>query len=433
MRELTFSENTILPLSSFDSHLSDSKENLMNTSLFNYVYISYVEDDNYADSLRQSSDIKYVIVRIVLEERWYWWPLFELHLEDKNTSSWFKHMKTDRITYEAGGKIYNIFGLGHKFEIVGRFGFEKGVNLKYSRLVLNKKKTAYLNIEAFHTINKIVDYISYENKLQSYKSNKVLKKNWGGSVHFVSRHHHRTTNSVKLSFDYENVADSLLVLNPNFWGVNATRMRYLQVEYSYKRDYRNYAKYPTKGFLLEFKGKIGEGNLFDFLYLNVSYEYQRYTKLSDKWYLNNGVNISNTFHNHTSFIHDQAIGYEESNISGYDLYVIDGQHFIIQNNTLKYSILEQKIVPLNFIKKWNRFNKPFFSIYANAMLDFGYVYQSDKNMAHINKNNYTNKFLVGGGVRIDLLTYYDIIISVGYTINSFGKSSFVFGLKSELF
>ena len=122
-REVTVKEGDILPVATLETHFRESKENLLNTSLFHYVDITYQElPTNQSDSLSNQTDVTSIEITVKVEERWYWWPFFEFKLEDKNTSSWFKHMDTDKITYNIGLKVYNLWGLGPKFEVGALLG-----------------------------------------------------------------------------------------------------------------------------------------------------------------------------------------------------------------------------------------------------------------------------------------------------------------------
>lgn len=442
LRELTFREGSDIHLSQIDSMISVSTQNLINTSLFHYVTITYdtisivKSNDNInkeSDGGIDNMDIINSSFTINVEERWYWWPLIEMRLEERNMTSWLKKMDMDRITFNTGIKIYNLFGLGHKFEMMGMFGFEQGIGFKYSKMALNKKKTKYLKIEASYTKNKMVDYITKNNKTQHFKSNSVLKETAEVSATITTRNHFRTMHNLTFSFQYSKIADSVFIMNPNYWGTNDNQNRLFGVEYNYTRDYRNYNKYPTEGFYLVLGGKAGESHGFKFAYAGIYADLQRYIKLSDRWFYSTAIKYSSLIKSNSAFILDQGVGYENANLAGYELYVIDGQHYIVSNNSIKYNLLPKKIVKLNFIKNWRRFNKPHFTIYGKVLLDMGYVYQGDRTLSKINGNNYQNKFLLGTGIGIDLITYYDVILSVGYTFNSFGKGNFIFGVKADLF
>ena len=64
----------------------------------------------------------------------------------------------------------------------------------------------------------------------------------------------------------------------------------------------------------------------------------------------------------------------------------------------------------------DKFSKGHYALYVNLFFDTGYV----KSEMNIN-NNMTNEFLFGGGIGIDLVTYYDKILRIKYSMNKFGE------------
>ena len=65
-RELIFKENDSLPAATFEQNLKLSHQNLMNTSLFNFVTI---------DTLAVSTHPKVYDIDIKFVELWYIWPV----------------------------------------------------------------------------------------------------------------------------------------------------------------------------------------------------------------------------------------------------------------------------------------------------------------------------------------------------------------------
>ena len=77
-RELLFTEGDTLQADAADAVLLRSKENLLNTSLFNYVTISLIDLNEHEKQ-----------VLVMLEERWYWWPYIIFEQADRNLSAFF--------------------------------------------------------------------------------------------------------------------------------------------------------------------------------------------------------------------------------------------------------------------------------------------------------------------------------------------------------
>ena len=457
LRELPFKKGMTLTVRELDNEITQAKQNLLNASLFNYVTITYepagsslityrdstpvqqdtcaVTNPNYpsATSTQAAPDIPngtaaYTIM-ISVEERWYLWPLFDVKLEDRNLSSWVKKMDTKRITYDFGAKFDNVFGLGHKFEVHGSAGYEQGITAYYSNIALNSARTSYLNLSGYALFNKNVDYKTESDKQQRLKSNNLLKKNLGLKVTYIYRPEIRTRHYLSLEYSFSHIKDSILIVNPQYWGVNSNYSRKFVLSYSYSLDQRNYTYYPTTGYYIGASASVAESNNFDFVYWNASADLQYYKQLGERWFWGSTLKLSTSLKSNASYLYDQAIGYDNVSLTGYDLYVIDGQHYFTHNNTIRYCILPKKIVHLHILKKWNKINKPHFTIYGNVKFDTGYVWQDH----HRETNSLSNSFLFGTGVGVDIITYYDIIFNFGYAINKKGTGGFTFGFRAPIY
>ena len=105
LREVPFKEKGIIDLDKINELLYQGRNNLVNLSLFNFVYITHKLVEG-TDSFGLSE----IEISIDLEERWYYWPKVDISLDDRNLSNWFKDPRWDKITYNVGFKIYNFLG-----------------------------------------------------------------------------------------------------------------------------------------------------------------------------------------------------------------------------------------------------------------------------------------------------------------------------------
>ena len=98
---------------------------------------------------------------------------------------------------------------------------------------------------------------------------------------------------------------------------------------------------------------------------------------------------------------------------GYDLYVIDAQSFALQRFTFRKKLLEKEIVANSFLPI-KQFSKVPFAIYLNTYYDLAYTYTAN---AFPGNKYLSNEMLRGGGVGIDIVTYYDSVIRLEYSTN----------------
>ena len=461
LRELPFQSHQTLSAQKLDTLMLRAKENLLNTTLFNYVTLTLTpirnlergqnsfphdgqaeqgsenlqdvqgQKDEQAQREKQAENLGFeaVVVNVNVEERWFVWPLFEIRLEDRNTTSWMKKMNWKRVTYLTGVNINNLFGVSQRLTVRGFLGWDTGVDLTYSKIALDNKRKTFLTFRSYHLLNKSVEYITTDNKVRSLSSSRYNLRSSGTQATFTWRPHHRRTYSAALGYDVSKITDTVLRENPLYWGVNSKVSRTISFNAEYVHDNRNWTCYPTEGTYFEAGLRLEESNGFDFSYAQATAEFQYLKKLSNRWFVSTSLRGATSLYSNYSYIHTKAIGYNTANVTGYELYVIDGQSFITQNNSIKFLILPQKVVKLGFIPKWDKFNKPFFTIYGKLMFDWGYVWQNRKEL----NNSYSNSLLMGVGACADIVSYYDIILSLGYGVNNHGKGTFLFGFRAPIF
>ena len=145
LRELAISKNQSITLEELEILITESKNNLTNTNLFNFITIDY------------NISISDIILKIEVVERWYVWPYPILEVSERNFNTWWQDFQTSdykdfsRLNYGFFINIENFRGLNELIMIKFRRGFKEHYLLSYKNLFLNKKKTLGLNsqIELF--------------------------------------------------------------------------------------------------------------------------------------------------------------------------------------------------------------------------------------------------------------------------------------------
>lgn len=424
LRELPFRKGDIMPEDQLVPQLTVATEHLNNTSLFNYVYIDYIPDTlNRADYIS-------CIVTIRVEERWYYWPQISIKLEDRNLSSWLHEKDFSRITIGWGLRVYNVFGMNHKITASHYFGFEKGLRLAYSNIALDKKRTKMLGFSVSALYNKTINIRSEDNKVVYIKNpDRFLDRTFESVINYTYRPGIRNTHSVDAGYKRVDLNDTVLKINKDYRGTDHLTDHTFMLSYKYSYEHRDYITYPTKGYYVgtEITGMTADKMCFFYGELNLRLQY--YEEFFPRWFWSSRLNTGATFKNKHAYIYDRHVGYEEKNITGYDYYVIDGQHHAILNNDIRFLVMPKKIFRLGSSGKGSKFSKIHFSLYAKLSCDIGYVHNSYKSTT----NTLANTFLWGSGIGLDLVTYYDIILNCSYAINKMGEGGFYFGIKAPIF
>jgi len=425
MRELPFHAGDVMSEDKLIYQLNVATNHLNNTSLFNYVYIDYMPDT------LDVPDCLSCIVTIAVEERWYYWPQVNLKLEDRNLSSWIKEKDFNRITIGWGMRVYNVFGMRHKITVSNYFGHEKGARLAYSNIALDKKRTQLLGFSVSTLFNKTINLRSENNEVIYIKNpDKFLDKTTEALVRYSYRPGIRMTHSIDMGYTGTILEDSVLMMNKDYWGTDRAVNHAALLSYNYSYEHRDYIVYPTKGYYVE-AGLTGiTADKMRFFYGNLNLKLQYYKDLSSRWFWSSRMNAGASFKNKRAYIYDRHVGYEEKNITGYDYYVVDGQHYTILNNDIRFLLMPKKVFTVGgSSEKVSKFRKIHFTLYAKLTYDIGYVHNCYSHPT----NNLANTFLWGSGAGIDLVTYYDVVLNCSYAINKMGEGAFFFGIKAPIF
>ena len=100
-RELTFGVGDTIPVSRWNEDLRISKENVQNTTLFNFVTFEQKNDETTANG---------VVLHINVVERWYLWLYPYIAYSDRNLNAWYEADDITRFSYGVEMKYRNFLG-----------------------------------------------------------------------------------------------------------------------------------------------------------------------------------------------------------------------------------------------------------------------------------------------------------------------------------
>ena len=411
-RELIFHQSDTLPEAILVNAIARSRENLMNTGLFNFVEINHYSDPNHITS-----------IHINVTERWYLWPFPFFEVVDRNFNEWWLTRDFNRTNYGVYLTRENFRGRDESLKLQIRLGYSQRLGLFYNIPYINRQQNLGMSLGAFHTRNREIAYETEGNKLKYYKEpDDFIRKDW--TVYWRLNKRSGIYNYFSYGMDYRRieVSDSVIQLNDNYF-INKTGLQQqLSFVWSYRHDRRDYQPYPLKGNLFEFEiGKTGFGLLKNEPeILAVASSYRKYFKWSQRWHSSFSVKGKVSGMYDSPFVNMRALGYGYDVVRGYEYYVINGNNFFLLKTTLiKYTLLPTYIYKLPFIRS-EKFNKIPNTIYLSVSTDAGYV--RDRQFAY--NNHLSNKWLAGYGIGLDYVTYYDLVFRFEYSINDLGEHGF---------
>lgn len=414
LRELTFRLYDTLSLADFSRMLVASRQNIFNTRLFNFVSI----DTSCVAGERHR------VVSISVSERWFIWPIPYLEISDRNFNVWWESRDVRRLTYGVDFTFFNARGRNETLKILTHFGYNQKYGFIYRIPYLNRRQTIGSGFGAAVELNRELPVLTVNNEPFYIRSNSgYLKKLIQGFAEINLRPDFFSTHTMHMGYSWYNF-DSAVIAIPGFAIKQQDIQQFVSLAYLYKNDHRDVQYYPLKGYCLEFA-------------LNHSVPYRTaynsyfrtnlriYRQLFNRWYWASGFTGRLSFEKKQPYYLRTGLGYGRDYVRGYEYYVIDGQHFALLKNNLKFALLPQRVERIGFLRS-EKFNTIPLSLYLNVFTDIGFVYHypdTDPDAADTG-NTLQNSLLLGYGLGLDFVTYYDLVIRVEGALNLLGQPGF---------
>lgn len=403
-RELTFSESDTLQASELKSVLEQSRNNLNNTSLFNFVDI-----DTLQHREEQTAD-----VMISLVERWYIWPFPIFEIADRNFNAWWEKKDLSRLNYGFFVTWNNFRGRKEKLILYSRFGYDEKYYFQYQIPYINRSQTIGMGFSTGFSRNHELAYNSVNNKEVYFKgTDEYPYRNLFSYAEIFLRKNIHNTHWFKLSYISARFSDSLLMQNPDFSNGNKNLNEYLAFYYQFKSDFRDYKHYPLLGHYFDVEvDKAGLGLVSDVNILSVKSSIRKYWHLGGRFYYSTGFTGKIGPFWRQPYYYMAGLGYGRDFVRGYEYYVVDGRHWALLKNNLKFALVPRLVTNIPFIPT-EKFSKVHLALYMNLYTDLGWAVDNRENEI----NPLANDLLMGSGVGFDLVTYYDLVFRLEYSIN----------------
>lgn len=311
LRELQFLVGDTISEQDLNSAISVSRDNLTNTSLFNFVTI---QTEALPDLGSKKPDQTYYEVRIKINliERWYTWPFPVFLIKERNFNSWAKSRSINDITYGFFLQQNNFRGRKERLLLTLLYGYDQKAGLTYEKPYINRKQTIGFVCSAFFTRNHSASYASYQNKVQSARFiDDFILNNVELLTRLTYRKDFHVYHSLSVKYTRLNFSDTLLKLNsdfnfekmkhPDFWGFT----------YRLKVDFRDNQPYPLKGWFFDTEFiKTGidltGGQKPDLL--NVKSSLRKYVEFTPRFHYAAGINSKYSFGQYVPYYYQKALG-----------------------------------------------------------------------------------------------------------------------------
>jgi len=403
-RELDFKSADSIPFSDLKLRLEKSRQNLINTSLFNFVTINPV----YIDSFR--TDIYIDVI-----ERWYIFPFPIFELADRNFNVWWQTKDFGRTNYGFYLVKENFRGRKERIRAIFRTGYTRQWAFAYDIPYLTKNQRSGMGVYAGYSRNHEIPYKTFGNQLLFYKNENIyVREEFATRLKYTNRQGIYNSHTIEGRYNQANVADTIRYLNEDYFINRNTSTQFLSLSYIFRSDHRVSRAYPLQGYYFDLEltqtgfGILKKENIDVF---KMEASIRKYWKLSNRFYTYTGLKGKYSTKNNQPYYLLRGLGYGDL-VRGYEYYVVDGQHYGLLKTGFKYELVKPQKAKIDFIpgEKFNTFH---YAFYLELFADGAFVQDYEKKPYNPLSNNY----LFGTGLGLHYVTYYDKVIRLEYSMN----------------
>ncbi len=414
LRELPFRSGEIFSKTEIPKLIKDAQEQLINTSLFHTVAVSQIPFDSSS-----------VDVIVELKERWYIFPMPYLKLVDRNINQWLVENKGDlsRVNYGIKLKHNNFSGLNDKLRINLITGYTPQVSFSYNRLYIDRKLRWGFNSSFSTGKAREVNYNTIDNKQLFWKDSRFVRSFTSTNLAMTYRKALYSRHVFGVNFTSERVTDTVISLNPEYFKGGRKSIGYPVFYYSYEHQKLDYNAYPTVGTASRIQlSKSGLNKIINLW--QVQMIGTRYFPLSKKSFLQTTAYGSIKLPFKQPWFAQRFLGYGDAFLQGYEYNVIDGVAGGFEKATFAHELVNLSLRCPHIRKRLVGERIPF-RVYGKIYGNTGYVYNPQDR-----DNSLTNRILMSGGVGLDIVTIYDMVIKLEWSFNQLGQNGLFLHSKS---
>jgi len=405
-RELPFHSGEQYSPEDLVKKMDMARRQLMNTSLFHKADVSV---DAYDDSQ--------VTVRVAVKERWYFFPMPYFVPADRNLNQWLVEQKGsfDRVNYGVKLNWNNPTGRNDMFRLWLIGGYTRQISFNYDRLYIDKKLRWGAGVSFAHGKNREIQYNTLDDKQVFFKDpGQFVRRFTKGQFSISYRPAINTRHSFGIGYTREEVGDTIMALNPEYFQKAQRRISYPGLFYTLNWFNLDYIPYPTKGYaaqvILSKDGFNSSFNLWQLHFRGLA----NWTLFPKTFlHLNTYGGIKLPFDQ--PYFNRRFLGFRDAYMQGYEYNVTDGVAGGFLKTTISRELTRFQLrVPQG--KRKDPLAVPF-RIFGRVYGNTGYVYNPDPG-----NNRLSNRMLITGGIGIDIVTAYDLILRFDWSFNQFGQN-----------
>ena len=401
-RELPYKVGDLLSKDDLDSLNIVSQQQLFNTALF--------LETNVSSEILDSTSVK---IKIQLKERWYFFPIPYFRWVDRNFNQWWNesNRSLERVNYGINFRQANATGNNDKLTIGYITGYMHQAILRYQLPFIDKQLKYGMGLGLVQFNQKEINYKTLGNKQVFFRTEDIIRKGYRANVNVTYRPNLFERHAFQVGIGNESISDSAFAIAPNLLPNHKKSFSYLDINWSYSKVRFDYNAYPTKGASTEiaFAQRFSKENNLSAIQFR---QIVAHRIAPNRFIFAESLTIGRTMQQ-SNYSDRKLMGYGLMQMNGLEYYVVDGNAA-----TVFKSAIHQRIGSYTLI---NPLTKKFlpsvkYTFWIKAFSQLGYVYSSEKNKS----NPLANSLLRTAGIGVDIISIYDLVLNVEYSINQLG-------------
>lgn len=412
LRELVVQENDTVTAGALYGLLDRSRQNLMNTGLFNTVTV-----------LPVYIDMRHVMVEVTVNERWTIWPSPIFQLADPNFNTWWSTFERDpdRVNFGLAVNKYNFRGRNETVYARAQFGYARQFALRYKVPGIDARQRWGMSVGGGYIEQAEVNAGTIDNK-------RILLRNPSGpnrterkaDLEVTLRRTHDIRHHFRFGGVHAEVGDTVSTTAVDYFDGTASTTGFLHTGYGITWDRRDLRVFPREGHFAELRvDRLGLGlaerNPPSITTANATV--RKWWRISDPVTLALGVRGKHTWGTPPYYV-QEGLGYANY-VRGYEYYVIDGEHFALGKANVVWQLFKPRTGRVEAMPH-EAFRTLYLALYLNFFADAGRVWDS----RYTDANFLAGAWMSGYGAGLDLVTSYDQVLRAEYTLNARGEHGF---------
>lgn len=368
-------------------------------------------------------------IHILVKERWYTYIHPHFDLIDRNINEWWtlRNRELERVNYGFDFVQKNVSGRWDDLGISLINGHQQKALINYRlRNALFDGRLGFA-FGALFQRSRTTNYTTTQDILTYLRTDVPNFRSTGGTAGLIYQPVFNVLAALNIGYRNESASDTLLELNPAFFGQKASSLQYWLINPTWRLDKRDVRGYARSGYMLSIEaGYYHFLNIENTDFLEVKARVVNHLPITKKFNLASSTAAKLSPEKERPYTLNRGLGWDQHTLRGYDLVVADGNAYFYQKLSLRHFLYND----IWHFSKWTprQFEQIPIKVVPKIFFDFGYV----NNTLYSYQGNLLNQSLVSTGIGLDVVLFDDAVWRIEYAISNAGGRGLYLNFTSAI-